>query len=183
MWLLVSDWLATPALQKHWFGSDPLLYLGEVEEDLDGEGDDIHAGDAAIAAANEGKDDLCCAALDQTLTALRGQASGRLCRARHTHKNTLFSCCCCCCWTCHCANDDESWEVPYQGFLRPPRCRRSAYTEGGIPGQTPSCCPACPPLGRGQRPCAGAAWRPPPWGRRSACGSDVLSTVPKEGVK
>lgn len=27
-------------------------YLGEVEEDLDGVGDDLHAGDAPVAAAD-----------------------------------------------------------------------------------------------------------------------------------
>lgn len=61
------------------------LYLGEVEEDLDGEGDDVHAGDAPVAAADEREDDVGGSALYQALTALRGQPGGSLCAHTHTH--------------------------------------------------------------------------------------------------
>ena len=67
-------------------------YLGEVEEDLDGVGDDIHAGDAPVAAADECEDDFGGSALYQPLTALRGQPGGGLCSCRHiiahTYTNT-----------------------------------------------------------------------------------------------
>lgn len=46
------------------------LYLGEVEEDLDGEGDHVHAGDAPVAAANQCEEDVCGPAFYQLLAAL-----------------------------------------------------------------------------------------------------------------
>lgn len=55
------------------------MYLGEVEEDLNGVGDDVHAGDAPVAAADECEDDVSGSALYQPLTALWGQPSGGLC--------------------------------------------------------------------------------------------------------
>jgi len=58
-------------------------YLGEVEEDLDGGADDIHAGETAVAAADEGEEDQRGATQHQTLAAFRGQASSRLCTNAH----------------------------------------------------------------------------------------------------
>lgn len=55
------------------------LYLGEVEEYLDGEGDDVHTGDAPVAAADECEDDIGGSALNQPLAALWGQSGGGLC--------------------------------------------------------------------------------------------------------
>lgn len=53
-------------------------HLGEVEEDLDGEGNDLHAGHAPVAAADERKDDVGGSALHQPLTAHWGQPGGAL---------------------------------------------------------------------------------------------------------
>lgn len=53
-------------------------HLGEVEEDLDGEGDDLHARDAPVAAADECEDDNSGSALHQPLTAHWGQPGGGL---------------------------------------------------------------------------------------------------------
>lgn len=53
-------------------------HLGEVEEDLDGEGNDLHAGDTPVAAADECKDDVGGPALHQPLTAHWGQPGGSL---------------------------------------------------------------------------------------------------------
>lgn len=47
-----------------------MFYLGEVEEDLDGEGDDLHAGSAPVAAAYQREDDLDGPAFHQPLAAL-----------------------------------------------------------------------------------------------------------------
>lgn len=73
-----------------------LLYLGQVEEDLDGVGDDIHAGDAPVAAADECEDDVGGSALYQALTALWGQPGGGLCTHTHINIRTIathrFSC-------------------------------------------------------------------------------------------
>lgn len=64
------------------------LYLGEVEEDLDGVGDDVHAGDAPVAAADQCEDDVCGSALYQPLAALGGQLGGGLCACAHTETRT-----------------------------------------------------------------------------------------------
>lgn len=64
------------------------MYLGEVEEDLDGVGDDVHAGDAPVAAADECKDGVCGSALHQPLTALWGQSGCRLCAHTQGTKHT-----------------------------------------------------------------------------------------------
>lgn len=53
-------------------------HLGEVEEDLDGEGDDLHAGNAPVAAADECEDDVGGSALHQPLAAHRRQPGGAL---------------------------------------------------------------------------------------------------------
>lgn len=53
-------------------------HLGEVEEDLDGGGNDLHAWDAPVAAADECKDDDSGSALHQPLTAHGGQPGGGL---------------------------------------------------------------------------------------------------------
>lgn len=68
------------------------LHLGEVKEDLDGEGDDVHAGDAPVAAADEREDDVGGSALHQPLAALWGEPSGRLCtqNTKRTHTNKAF---------------------------------------------------------------------------------------------
>lgn len=66
-------------------------YLGEVEEYLDGVSDDVHAGDAPVAAADEREDDVGDSALYQPLTALWGQPGGGLCACKHitrTYKHT-----------------------------------------------------------------------------------------------
>lgn len=55
------------------------LYLGEVEEDLDGEGDDLHAGSAPVAAAYQHEDDTGGVASHQPLAALWRQPGGGLC--------------------------------------------------------------------------------------------------------
>lgn len=64
------------------------MYLGEVEEDLDGVGDDVHAGDAPVAAADESEDDVGGSALYQPLAALRGQPGGGLCACTHVTTHT-----------------------------------------------------------------------------------------------
>lgn len=63
-----------------------IKYLRQVEEDLDGEGDDVHAGDAPVAAADKCEDDVGGAALHQALAALWGQSGGGVCR----HTNTII---------------------------------------------------------------------------------------------
>ena len=60
------------------------MYLGEVEEDLDGEGDDLHAREAPVAAADECEDNVGGSALYQPLAALWGQPGGGLCACTHT---------------------------------------------------------------------------------------------------
>lgn len=35
-----------------------LQYLGEVEKDLDGEGDDVHTGDTSVTTADQREDDV-----------------------------------------------------------------------------------------------------------------------------
>lgn len=72
-------------MQNYIFLKTAGLHLGEVEEDLDGEGDDVHAGDAPVAAADECEDDVGGSALDQPLTALWGKPGGGLCACTHTH--------------------------------------------------------------------------------------------------
>lgn len=70
------------------------LHLGEVKENLDGEGDDVHAGDASVAAADEREDDIGGSALHQPLTALWGEPSGCLCMQNtniHTQTRYLTS--------------------------------------------------------------------------------------------
>lgn len=67
------------------------MYLGQVEEDLDGVGDDVHAGDAPVAAADEREDDVGGSALDQPLAALRGQPGGSLCTHTHNKQHTRSS--------------------------------------------------------------------------------------------
>lgn len=59
-------------------------YLREIEEDLDGVGDDIHAGHTPVAGADEGEYDAGGAALHQVFTAHRGQPGGRFWKCRHT---------------------------------------------------------------------------------------------------
>lgn len=59
-------------------GANLSEHLGEVEEDLDGEGNDLHAGDAPVAAADEHKDSDGGAALHQPLTAYWGEPGGSL---------------------------------------------------------------------------------------------------------
>lgn len=61
------------------------LHLGQVEKNLDGEGDNVHAGDAPVATTDEREDDVGGAALDQTLAALWGQPGGNLCEGDETH--------------------------------------------------------------------------------------------------
>lgn len=70
--------------------TDALLYLGEVEEDLDGEGDDVHAGHAPVAAADEREDDVGGAALHQPLAALGGQPGGSLCTRQRTQTRNML---------------------------------------------------------------------------------------------
>lgn len=53
-------------------------HLGEVEENLDGEGNDLHAGDTPVASADERKDGVGGSALHQLLTAHGGQPGGGL---------------------------------------------------------------------------------------------------------
>ena len=55
-------------------------YLGEVKEDLDGVGDDLHTGNASVAAPDEGEDDQGGSTLHQHLTALWRQPGGQLYR-------------------------------------------------------------------------------------------------------
>lgn len=55
------------------------LYLGEVEEDLDGQADDLHAGSAPVAAAYQREYDTGGAAFHQPLAAFWRQPGGGLC--------------------------------------------------------------------------------------------------------
>ena len=55
-------------------------YLGEVEEDLDGVGDDLHTGNTPVAAPDEGEDDQGGSTLHQHLTALWRQPGRQLYR-------------------------------------------------------------------------------------------------------
>lgn len=66
-----------------------MWYLGKVEEDLDGEGDDVHAGDASVAAADECEDDISGSALYQPLTALRRQPGSCVCMYKHRERRIL----------------------------------------------------------------------------------------------
>lgn len=67
-----------------------MLYLGQVEEDLDGEGNDLHAGSAPVAAAYQREDDIGGSAFHQPPTALWRQPSGSFCTESLHIKHILW---------------------------------------------------------------------------------------------
>lgn len=55
---------------------------------MDGEGDDVHAGDASVAAADECEDDISGAALHQPLAALWREFGGGVCTCTYGERET-----------------------------------------------------------------------------------------------